>query len=121
MALPVSHPLDEVVVSTSAASVANGVFGVINAPFRGKILKLGTRIGSPVTTADATCTVTLAGTAVTGGAFVITQSGSATGDLDSVVPTAANFCNEDDLIRFAFTGSGTVGGHVHCFAVIRRE
>ena len=120
MALPVTHPLDEVVMATTAASVANGVFGVMRAPFRGKITEVGTMIGSAVTTADATVTTTIAGTAITGGSFVITQSSSAAGDLDSANPTAANICQEGNLIRFAFTGSGTAGGHVYCYAVIRR-
>jgi hypothetical protein len=134
MALPIAHPLDEVMVSTSALSVATGVSGVLRAPFKGKVVEVGTMIGSAVTTADATVTVSIAGTAVTGGAFVITQSGSAIGDLDGAAVsgtladgvaanatiTAANTCLEGGLIRFAMTGSGTAGGHVHCYAVIRR-
>lgn len=120
MALPITHPLDEVVVATTAASVANGISGVCRAPFRGKVVEVGTMLGSVISSADATCTTSIAGTAITGGAVVITQSGSAIGDLDSAVPTAANFCNQDDLIKFAMTGSGTAGGHVYCYAVIRR-
>ena len=34
--------------------------------------------------------------------------------------TGANTCLEGDVIKFAMTGSGTVGGHVHCYAVIQR-
>lgn len=120
MALPETHPIDEVIVTTSSLTAANGIFGVMQAPFRGRIVKVGTRISSVLSTADATCTVTVAGTTVTGGPIVITQSGSAAGDHDFYTPTGANTCNEDDLIRFAFTGSGTAGGHVHCYAVIRR-
>lgn len=135
MALPISHPLHETMVSGAATSVATGVAGVIRAPFKGTIREVGTMIGSVVSTADATCTVSVAGTAVTGGAFVITQSGSAIGDLDAAsvsgvvadgvaanaTITAANTCKEGDLIRFAFTGSGTAGGTVHCYAVIIRN
>lgn len=120
MALPVIHPFSERVVTTSAASVVTGISGVARAPFRGRVVEVGTMIGSVVSTADATCTTSIAGTAITGGSFVITQSGSAIGDLDNATPTAANNCNEGDLINFAFTGSGTAGGHVHCYAVIRQ-
>jgi hypothetical protein len=120
MALPVTHPLDEVVISTTALSCLTGIAGVARAPFRGKIVEVGTMLGSVLSTADATCTTSIAGTAITGGAVVITQSGSAIGDLDSAVPTAANICNQDDLIKWAMTGSGTAGGHVYCYAVIRR-
>lgn len=119
MALPVTHPFHERMITTTALSVLTGISGVMRAPFRGKVLEVGTMIGSVVSTADATCTTSIAGTAVTGGSFVITQSGSAIGDLNNAAPTAANTCNEGDLIKFAFTGSGTAGGHVFCYAVIR--
>lgn len=132
MALPIYHPLYERMVSGASTSVATGVSGVIRAPFKGTIKEVGTMIGSVVATADATCTVSIAGTAITGGAFVITQSGSAIGDLDAAAVsgtvangvasnttiTAANTCLEGDLIKFAFTGSGTAGGTVHCYAVV---
>jgi hypothetical protein len=128
MPLPFSHPLNDEAVCSTAASVATGVAGVIRAPFKGKLIAVGTMLGSTVATADATCTVSIAGTAVTGGSFVITQSGSAIGDHDyasvydttaNATITGANLVNENDVIKFAFTGSGTGGGNVHCYAVIR--
>lgn len=119
MALTVNHPLFDVQATGTAASVATGVAGVVRAPFRGKILEVGTMIGSVVSTADATVTTSIGATAITGGSFVITQSASAIGDLDNAVPTGANLVNEGDLIKFAFTGSGTAGGNVLCYAVVR--
>ena len=119
MALPNTHPFNEVVISTTAASVVTAIAGVARAPFRGKIVEVGSMIGLPVTTADATVTTSIAGTNITGGSFVITQSGSAIGDLDNAIPTAANFCNEGDLIKWTMSGTGTAGGHVYCYAVIR--
>ena len=118
MALPNNRRFDEKVVETTALSAANGIFGVARAPFRGRITEIGTMIGSAVASADSTCTTSIAGTAITGGAFVITSSSSAAGDLDNAVPTGANYCNEGELIRWAFTGSGTAGGHVYCYAVV---
>lgn len=129
MALTKNHPLGEVYLGTTAASVATGQAGYVRAPFRGRIIQAGTLIGGATTTADATVTVSIAGTAVTGGAFVITQSGSAAGDHDYVATndssanatiTGANLCNENDAIKFALTGSGTGGGAVHCYAVIQK-
>ena len=134
MALPIYHPLQEVMVSGAATSVATGVSGVIRAPFKGRVLEVGTMIGSAVASADATCTTSIAVTAITGGAFVITSSASAIGDLDAAAVsgvvgngvsanatiTGANTCLEGDVIKFAFTGSGTAGGTVHCYAVIAR-
>lgn len=133
MALPIYHPLHEVMVTTSKVDVT-AASAVMRAPFKGTIKEAGTMIGSAVATADATCTVSVAGTAVTGGNWVITQSASAIGDLDAAsvsgtvangvaantTITGANTCLEGDLIKFAFTGTGTAGGHVHCYAVITR-
>lgn len=134
MALPIAHPLDEVVVYSNKADLAAGS-SVMRAPFKGTIKEVGTMIGSVVTTADATVTTSVAGTAITGGAFVITQSASAIGDLDAAsvsgtvangvaanaTITGANTCLEGDVIKFAVTGTATVGGPVHCYAVIRRS
>jgi hypothetical protein len=119
MALPVNHRFDERLIQTTAASVANGVAGVARAPCRGQITEVGTVIGAVVSTADATCTTSIAGTSITAGSFVITQAGSAVGDLDNALPTAANICNEGDAIRFAFSGTGTAGGNVYCYAVLK--
>lgn len=133
MALPVSHPLDEVMVTGSKVDVT-AASAVIRAPFKGTIKEVGTMLGSVASTADATVTTSIAGTAITGGSWVITQSGSAIGDLDAAAVsgvvangvaanstiTGANTCLEGDVIKFAFTGTGTAGGHVHCYAVIRR-
>jgi hypothetical protein len=78
-------------------------------------------LGSTVASADATVTLNVNGSAVTGGSWTIAQSGSAIGDHDYAEPTGANTVNEDDLIRFDFSGSGTGGGHVYCYAVLRRD
>jgi len=134
MALPIYHNLNEVMVSGAAVDCSTGKAGVIRAPFKGTIKELGGMLGSVLSTADATCTVSVAGTAVTGGNWVITQSGSAIGDLDAAATsgtvangvaanttiTGANTCLEGDLIKFAMTGSGTAGGVYHCYAVITR-
>lgn len=134
MALPIAHPFSEVMVSGASVDASNGKAGVIRAPFKGTIVEAGTMIGSAVATADSTCTLSIAGTAVTGGNWVITSAASAIGDLDAAsvsgvvangvaantTITGANTCLEGDLLKFAFTGSGTAGGVVHCYAVIRR-
>jgi len=120
MALPTPHPFFEQVVYATTVDVTTGKTGATRAPFRGVITKLGSVIGAAIATADATATVSIGGTAVTGGAYTLTQSGSAAGNVFTASPTAANTCNEDDAITFAMTGSGTAGGHVTHFAVIRK-
>lgn len=132
MALTPNFPLTVNYLATTTATVVTGQAGYVVAPFRGKILQAGTVIGAATTTADATVTVSVAGTAVTGGAFVITQSGSAAGDHDyaatgdssaNAVITGANgtnIANKNDLIKFALTGSGTAGGPVSCYVVFQK-
>src|SRR6185369_17278338 len=83
MALPIAHPLDEVMVTGAALDCSTGKAAVIRAPFKGTVKEIGTMLGSVLSTADATVTTSIAGTAITGGAIVITQSGSAIGDLDA--------------------------------------
>src|SRR6185369_13363769 len=118
MALTRNYPLTVQILDSSAASVVTGQNGYVIAPFRGKIIQAGTLLGGATTTADSTVTLSIAGTAVTGGAFVITQSGSAAGDHDyaatgdssaNAVITGANIFNKNDLIKFALTGTGTAG------------
>jgi hypothetical protein len=124
MALTKNWPLTTNYLGTAAVSVATGQAGYVVAPFRGKIVEAGTVLGAATTTADSTVTLSIAGTAVTGGSWVITQSGSAAGDRDyaatgdsgaNSVISAANIANEGEVIKFAITGSGTAGGAVHCY------
>ena len=129
MALTRNYPLTVQILDSAAVSVVTGQAGYVIAPFRGKIIQAGTLLGGATTTADATVTLSIAGTAVTGGAFVITQSGSAAGDHDYVatgdssanaVITGANIANENEAIKFAFTGSGTAGGAVYCYVKFQK-
>jgi hypothetical protein len=134
MALPIAHPFDEVMITGASLDCSTGKAVVMRAPFKGTIKEVGTMLGAVLETADATVTASIAGTAVTGGAYVITSSSSAIGDLDAAsvsgtvangvaansVITGANTCLEGDVIKLALTGSGTAGGVLHGYAVIRR-
>lgn len=122
MALPVSHPLSEAVVSCHTASVATTPIAChCRAPFRGTILKVFSILGGAITGGDATVVTAINGTTVTGGTITIANSSSAAGDFDSAVPTALNFVNEDDVI--SFTATGATGSSIPCQfgAVIRRS
>lgn len=134
MALPIAHPLQEVMITGAALDCSTGKAVVMRAPFKGTVKEIGTLLGAVLATADATATASIAGTAVTGGAFVLTSASSAIGDLDAVSTsglvangvaanatiTGANTCNEGDVIKIAMTGSGTAGGVLHGYAVISR-
>ena len=125
MALPELHPLSELQLSSFTSSVGQSAIpGYIRAPFRCKVLKVGSLLKAAISTADATITTNIISgattTAITGGAFTITQSGSAAGDHDNAIPTAANIANEDEIISFVSTGSS--GSAIGCdfYAVVRR-
>lgn len=99
------------------SSAAGSAFAV--APARGKIVKMGSVIYNAITVADTAITSKIAGTAVTGGGWTITQSGSAAGDVDSAIPTAANFVNEDDNIEFISDGGASTTCPTMFYADIR--
>jgi len=120
MALTSNHNLTDQVVYAQASNVSSTSVVYTRAPFRGVITKVGVVLSSAASTADATCTTSLAGTNITNGVVTVTQSGSAAGSTFSASPSAANRCNEDDNIGFTFSGSGTAGGPVTCWAVVRR-
>lgn len=120
MALSGTHDLREQVVYAQVANVSSTSVVYSRAPFRGTVTKVGVVLSSAASTADATCTTSLAGTNITNGVVTVTQSGSAAGSVFTSTPSAANTCNEDDNIGFTFSGSGTAGGPVTCFAVVRR-
>lgn len=133
MALPIAHQFSEMMITGGSLDCSTGKAAVIRAPFKGTIKEVGTMLGSVLATADATVTTSIAGTAITGGSWVITSAASAIGDLGAAsvsgvtangvtaksTITGANTCLEGDVIKFAMTGSGTAGGILHCYAVIR--
>lgn len=83
------------------------VYG-INCPVAGTITRIASRLGGAALAAgDATITAAIGGTPVTTGAITITQSGSAQGDLDAVVPSAANTVAVGSNLTFTVGGANT--------------
>lgn len=122
MAYPENRPLSEVYVSCHTASVGGTPIAArCISPVRGRILRVYSVLGGAITTANATITVAINGTTVTGGAMTIAFSGSAAGDVDTADPTALNFVNEGDAI--SFTPSGASGASIPCqfMAIIERD
>jgi hypothetical protein len=120
MALTINHPtLKEVVVyTTTIVDSSAAVSMYARAPFRGKIVKMGVVLGA-VVDSDRVFTGKINGTAITGGALTVAASGSAAGDVKSLVPTAANFVSEDDTIEIASDGAGSTACVTQGFAVIQ--
>ena len=112
MSLPNVHTLDTIDVTAYTPSCGTApVPAYIRAPFRSRLLKATGILGGAITTANATITVTVNGTSVA--TFVVTQSGSAAGQLFSVVMPSPAYLNEDDVV--ALTPSGASGASVPMF------
>jgi hypothetical protein len=120
MALPELHPLSEVVVYAHTADMSTAGSAFARAPFRGKVVKVGSVIHAAVTTADNGIITKINSTAITGGTYTHAASGSAAGEVRSATPTAANTVNEDDNIEFASDGAGSGTVPATYFAVVRR-
>lgn len=95
-----------ITAATPALAAASGTFVVTAVPYACTITKIYTVINGAITTGDATLTFKIGTVAITSGAVVITQVGSAQGDVDSATPTAANVCVAGDYIACAITGGG---------------
>lgn len=74
-------------------------------PFTCDVVGIYSVIDQALTTADEVLTFkNNAGTALTGGAITITQSGSADGDIDSVTPTANNSFSAGEKLTVSIGG-----------------
>jgi hypothetical protein len=121
MALPNNRPLTEASVSTQLADLSTASSTFVASPWRGKIIRVYSVIHAAITTTNATWTVEINGTAVSGGATTVTQSGSAAGDVDTFIPTGANTVNEGDTIEFISGGESDTTCITTFTAVIERD
>lgn len=123
MPIPQPHPLHERTVTAVTASIATTPRPcVVAVPFAGRIDRIRAAAHGAFTT-DCSVAVSIiravaggvapgAGTAVSGSPMVLTASNSAAGTSISLVPTAATYVGEGDLIVFTPSGSTgtTIGG-----------
>ena len=107
MALPELAPLTRRYICVHMTDLSTASSAFVAAPFRGRIVKLWSSIYAATTTANATVTVEINGTAVTGMTLTVTQSGSAAGDVDSTTPTgkSTTYFNEGDTLEIITNGS----------------
>ena len=112
MPLPNVHTLDTIDLTAYTPSCGTApVPAYVRAPFRSRLLKATGILGGAITTANATITITVNGTSV--GTFTVTQSGSAAGQLFSLVLPSPTYLNEDDVV--ALTPSGASGASIPMF------
>ena len=119
MAYPSNRPLNVIRVYAHCPDVSAAQSAFTVSPCRGKIIKMGSIISIAITSADAVITSEINGTAITGGGWTIAASGAAAGDVDTAVPTAACFVNEDDAIEFITDGGSSTTSPTTFFADIR--
>jgi hypothetical protein len=121
MAYPSTRTFKDVIVTAYMADVstASSAFAAVPRGCRGKIIEMGSTIYAAITSADAAITSKISGTAVTGGAWTIANSGAAAGDVDYAEPTAANVVAEYDKIEFISDGASSTTAPAMFYAVIR--
>lgn len=81
---------------------------------KGKVVEVRSCLGGAISGADAALTFKISGTAITGGALTVANASSAAGDIDSAVPTGANFVTEDDHLSVETDGASTGTEPVWC-------
>ena len=119
MALPEPHPLFERLVTAHMADISTAGSSFAVFPCRGEIVKLGSVIYNAITGADAIITTRIAGVAIAGGGWTVSQSGSAAGDVDEAVPTGATAGSEGQNIEFVSDGASSTACPATFFALIR--
>jgi hypothetical protein len=77
------------------------------APCTGVITKIQSIISNAITGGDATLTFEINGTVITSSNIIVTQSGSAAGDVDTSSPSAANVLAVGDKLELITNGGST--------------
>jgi len=112
--------LNDYFLTTKVTDISTAGSTFVAVPDGGKVVKILTSIKNAITTADAAITFEIGGTAITGGAITVTQSGSAAGDIDSSVPTAANRVEEGEAIEIISDGGSSTACETVVTFIIRR-
>jgi hypothetical protein len=112
MPLPNVHTINTADLTAYTPSCGTSpIAAYIRAPFRCRLLKATGILGGVVTTSDGTVVVSVNANSIA--SFAVPQSGSAAGQLFSVIPPSPTYLNEDDVI--VLTPSGTSGASIPMF------
>ena len=112
--------LNDYFLTSTIADIRTASSTFVAVPDGGKVIKIFTALQGAIGTANAAITFEIGGTAITGGAITVTQSGSAAGDIDTAEPTAANEVAEDGSIEMITDGSSSNTIKLVVTFVIRR-
>ena len=112
--------LNDYFITSTIADISTASSTFVPVPDGGRVVKIITALQGAIGTANAAITFEIGGTAITGGAITVTQSGSAAGDVDTAEPTAANDVAEDGSIEMITDGSSSNTIKLVVTFVIRR-
>lgn len=106
MAATARQPAHYKTVQVRITDIAAPSSGYAPCPWTGKVVKMFTCIAG-VINGDAVVKGEINDVDITGCSVTVTASGSAAGDVDSAVPTAANRVNEGDFLQATTNGGGS--------------
>ena len=112
--------LNDYFLHAEIADVSTASSTFVPVPDGGTIIKIITALQGAISGGDAAITFEIGGTAVTGGAITVANSGSAAGDIDTAEPTAANDVLEGGSIEMITDGGSTGTKKLNVTFVIRR-
>ena len=103
----------EFTLNLDIVSIVTDASYFIPVPYACNIIDFRTAIDNAFTTADCSILLNIEAVAVTDGAITITQSGSAAGDVDFVVPTALNAVSANSTIEVVVSGTNATATRCH--------
>ena len=112
--------LNDYFLSGRVADISTAGSTFVGVPDGGKIIKIMTVLQGAISGGNAAITFEIGNTAVTGAGITVAHSGSATGTMDSSVPTALNRVEEDGSIEIITDGNSTGAVALDVTFVIRR-
>ena len=112
--------LNDYFITAKIADISTASSTFVAIPDGGRVIKIFTALQGAIGTANGAITFEIGGTAMTGSAITVTQSGSAAGDVDTAEPTALNTVSEGGTIEMITDGASTNAAVLYVTFVIRR-
>jgi hypothetical protein len=100
-------PLRDYFLTTTIVDISTADEAYVAVPAPGKVVAIRSVINNAITVGDAALTAKINGTAITGGAITVTQSGSAAGDTDLATPSALNDVQAGDALEIETDGGSS--------------
>ena len=112
--------LNDYFITAKIADISTASSTFVAIPDGGRVIKIFTALQGAIGTANGAITFEIGGTAMTGSAITVTQSGSAAGDIDTSEPTALNEVSEGGSIEMITSGAPSNTIILYVTFVIRR-